>query len=228
MIIDLQKTIFYVILQIVDYFKGEWPMYPFIKPLVDFFLISPFHKIWLVLIFWLFWPGLIFIVGIVGESRLIPIGQHQSQAFLPGDLSLGIMAVALLSLHANKLEKPNYWGYSPIWWLVVLITVSFIAYYARKNDVANYPYRSSISPTKITHDIVGYWLIPTLLIALGIPKLFSNFVHSTLFIDWTSWVTFIGAIAFYIACVIQDYVIGYTTEDVLARHPENWQPIWKR
>ena len=170
----------------------------------------------------------IFIVGIVGESRLIPIGQHQSQAFLPGDLSLGIMAVALLSLHANKLEKPNYWGYSPIWWLVVLITVSFIAYYARKNDVANYPYRSSISPTKITHDIVGYWLIPTLLIALGIPKLFSNFVHSTLFIDWTSWVTFIGAIAFYIACVIQDYVIGYTTEDVLARHPENWQPIWKR
>ena len=98
----------------------------------------------------------------------------------------------------------------------------FVFLLVRKGDIANYPERSGNSPTKLTHDIVGYFIIPTVLIGLGLPKL------PNLFADWQNWLVFLGAIIFYILCVAYDAKKGFTPEDVIARHPPDWQPIWRR
>ena len=98
----------------------------------------------------------------------------------------------------------------------------FVFSFVRKGDIANYPERSGNSPTKLTHDIVGYFIIPTVLTGLGLPKL------PNLFADWQNWLVFIGAIVFYIICVAYDAKKGFTPEDVIPRHPPDWQPIWCR
>ena len=138
--------------------------------LVDFYSAGLVNKIGMALIFWLFWPGLMYVVGAIGESRLIPTIQHQSKAFMPGDFSLGVMAVALLGLHTSTCQDPGWWGYCPFLWCVVLFIMGIVTIIVRKGDVAHYPYRAGIGPTKITHDIIGYWLIPSLLICLGVPE----------------------------------------------------------
>lgn len=208
--------------------KGAEFMYFIISSLVEFYLGNPLNKVWLVLVFWLLWPGLMFVVGFIGESRLIPIAEHQAKAFLPGDLSLGVMAVALLSLHANTPKDPSWWGYSLLWWIAVFGTMAIVAAFIRQGDVANYPYRSGVGPTKITHDIIGYFLIPALLICLGVPQLIEGIAHGELAANLGNWAVFVSMIVFYVVCAGWDIAVGFTAEDVLIRHPENWQPIWRR
>ena len=195
--------------------------------LVDFYSASLANRICLVLFFWIFWPGLMYIVGAIGESRLVPVCKHQSNAFMPGDFSLGVMAVALLGLHAGTCNDPSWWGYHLLVWALVFSIIGLVALFVRESDVVNYPYRSGISPTKITHDIIGYWMIPSTLICLGIPALIHEISTGSLPTYWPNWLVFVLALAFYIACVIYDAKRGYTPEETLIRHPEDWQPIWK-
>ena len=198
-----------------------------ISNLVDFYSASLANKIGMVLIFWLFWPGLMYIVGAIGESRLVPIIKHQSKAFMPGDFSLGVMAVAFLGLHIDTCVDPNWWGYMPSVWAIVFAIMWLVAYFVRRGDVAYYPYRAGVSPTKITHDVIGYWLIPSLLICLGVPELINEITAGNLLAYWPNWLVFLLAMAFYVACVIYDTKQDYTPEDTRARHPEDWQPIWR-
>jgi len=195
-----------------------------ISSLVNYFKSSPFNVVWMLLVLWLIWPGTMFIVGMVGESRLVPIVKRQSRAFLPGDLSLAVMFLALLSLHDRTCSNPLYWGYNPEWWICVMVVMLFVAMKLRAGDVVNYPPRSGNSPTKLAHDAIGYWFIPSCLIALGVPQLADIFMGESEIL--ISWLVFSGAIIFYGICVAVDAVKGWTPEDVAARHPENWTPIW--
>lgn len=196
-------------------------MHFFIKKLVTIYSSGISGKFAILFVWWLLWPGLMFVVGLIGESRLVPIGKSQSKAFWPGDFAFGVAFVALVGLHAKPSAS---WGYSPLFWVPLALAMFFVFLFVRKGDIANYPKRSGNSPTKLTHDIVGYFIIPTVLLGLGLPKLLSR--HP--FTDWQNWLVFLGAIAFYIFCVAYDAKKGFTPECVIARHPPDWRPIWRR
>ena len=199
-----------------------------ISSLVNFIRETPSNIALLILISWLIWPGMMFLVGWIGESRLIPVGKHQSTAFMPGDLTLGIMTVELLCLHERTCNDPNWWGYDPAFWLFITITVAMIVLiFVIEADQENYPPRASLSPTKITHDVVGYWLIPTLLIGLGLPQLVDT-LRFGISEYWPVWLEFTVVLSVYVFCAMNDYINGATEEDIAIRHPANWQPIWRR
>lgn len=182
---------------------------------------------WVVMLLglWFIWPGSFFLVACIGESRVPPIKKRQSRAFLPGDLSLAVMFMALLSLHENLCEDPNFWGYAPEWWMSVTVLMLFVALKVRSGDVKNYPHRSGVSPSKIWHDVMGYWFIPSCLIVMGVPPLVEIFNGGDF--SHLRWAIFCLALAFYATCVTIDVMKGWTPEDVTARHPEDWKPLWK-
>lgn len=202
-------------------------MYVIIQGLADFCAMRPIDGPLLLLAFWLIWPGLMFIVGFIGESRLVPVGRHQSKAFMPGDLMLGIMVLALISLYAYKPEAPDWWGFLGAWWIAIAVVMALLALLARAHDVTSYPTRAGNSPTKILHDVIGYFLIPMILVGMGIPKLVAGIMRGGEFY-LPGWAVFLSALAFYMLCVFVDIKKGVTPEDIRMRHTEDWQPIWQK
>lgn len=181
-------------------------------------------KILVLLVWWILWPGLMFLVGSVLESRRIPIGGRQSRAFLPGDLCFGPAFVSLISMYTD--HKPSF-AYDPKWWMILSTFIGLIAWLLRKLDCANYTKKgckgACASPTKITHDVVGYFMIPTILTGLAVPKLRT--------LD-ANWIIFAVSILGYAACVTWDNKLfppdSYTTELLNYRHPSKSKPIWRR
>lgn len=195
-----------------------------IDTLTEFYAAASYNPFVMTLVFWLFWPGLMFAVGWIGESRLVPIGASQSIAFWPGDFALGVMVVALIGVHSHV--EADSWGYSTYWWTIVVAVMLIVAWRLRAGDVINYPPRAGVSPTKITHDVVGYFLIPTTLVGLGVPQLFAlprAGIKETRY----CWLMFVAGVVFYLACVAMDAVCSYSDADIAARHPADWAPIWQ-
>ena len=199
-----------------------------LKSLVGFVSESPFNSVWTAVVLWSFWPGAMLLAGPIFESRIVPIGKHQSKAFMPGDLTLSIMFVSLLNIHERTYQDKNWWGYSPILYTGVFAIMALVALILRANDVANYPNkRSAMSPTKIMHDVVGYYFIPAVLAALGLPQLIDCIICGDIAQNLTSWLVFGTALFLYTACVIYDAIRPATAEDIKLRHPPNWKPIWR-
>ena len=184
---------------------------------------------------WMIWPGLFFIVALVFESRVPPIGQHQSKAFLPGDFFLVLMVVnAHFFWSSEYAPKPGslwYYIFVPNWdrhllsWIGVIVCVfaPLIIYPTlTARDHANYPwYESCISPTKQFHDIFGYLIIPFLFIGMGgIPMLIPTEANVYSVLSW-------GCLLLYVALVTIDSLKGASKEDMYLRHPYDWQPIWR-
>lgn len=182
----------------------------------------PINKFILVFITWLFWPGILFIVGLIGESRIIPIGKLQAKAFMPGDLSFGVIFVALISMY-----QPNEHFNRQIC-CILFVPVLYFAWLMRREDEAFYPPRARISPTKITHDCIGYFIIPLVLLTLATTKIYDIFIHkNTLVETFPSWMVVLLAFFFYLFCVAMDNKAPITNEQIHARHPHSWRPIWK-
>lgn len=201
--------------------------------LKDFYLAKPINKFWLVLFAWMFWPDLMFVVGIVFESRIVPIFEHQSLIFMPGDLMLGVMFVAMIGICAYT-EIPDDWKGSTLarWWWVCVICLGIVwAIWTRGSDVVNYPRASAMSPTKIAHDVIGYLVTPITLVGLGVPHAFFAVTRGSKRGSevrlWHCWVVLIVAFYLFIGCVIADWIRGCSAEDILARHPADWKPIWE-
>ena len=197
-----------------------------IRNLVELLLSFPYNKMGMLFVLWLIWPGTMFVVGFIGESRIVPIGERQSKAFFPGDLSLAVMFLALLSLHTRTYQDAEWWGYDPILVMVIVIAMSGFATIGREIDLRHYPTRAGYSPTKITHDLFGYWLIPSVLLILGLPQLVDLMTGTEE--SLLSWVVFMAALLFYLLCVAMDFKKGTTVADINARHTENWHPIWSK
>ncbi len=201
-------------------------MYFIIKGLLDFCEASPLNRIWLLLLFWVIWPGLMFLVGLIFESRLIPVGKSQSKAFFPGDFAIGAMAVALINLNINA-KSPDWWGYDYAFWLFIIIATGLVVVPVIKTDIECYETRAAISPTKILHNTVGYWLSPAILICLGMPHIVDG-IFCGAPIHWPSILEFVIALLFYIFCVVVDGNSGASEEDIKARHPSDWRPFWQK
>lgn len=191
--------------------------------LINFYMAAPNNKYIMVFLFWLFWPGTMFIVGIIGESRLVPIVRSQSRAFLPGDLAFGVIFVSLIGLYQPGEQLNNKL------FAFLLVPTLIIAWQVRENDDKSYPPRARTSPTKITHDFIGYFVLPIVLLSLGLPKLGDFVIHKRSFSDtYPHWTIVVSGLLFYIICVIIDNERPVTNKMVNARHPADWKPIWKK
>ena len=166
------------------------------------------------LVFWLFWPGSMFVFGIVFESRILPIWKHQSKAFIPGDFCVGIMFLGIKILRDGGYNKNDSLSA-----FTALLTV--LAYLAaiivQSKDTKPYKRCAIRSPTKILNDST-YFLFPFLIIHFGWPVIIAKTPYVAVF-----W----GAVAAFIAAAIWDAKRGFAEEDVYYRHPDDWKPIWK-
>ncbi len=224
-------------------------MYIIIHALMDVCSADLANKFIMILASWLIWPGSMFLVGWIGESRLVPIRRHQSKAFLPGDFAFGVMAIAFIEIYntivpqtGTELLKDH--ANSAFLWGVVLFFTTGIGIHLRLREEESYDPRAWNGPTKITHDIVGYFMIPTILvgllwIALGTMSRYLEIAYkatpeaawrnySALWqASWPYWIVILLAAIFYVGCRIYDIRRPATPEDIAVRHPADWLPIWR-
>ena len=200
----------------------------------EFYNSADWHPIILLLGFWLFWPGTFFLVGYIGESRIIPIGRGQSVTFFPGDLSLGVVATAFIGIAAN-VQLPWDWPKGELWLIICLAIAAIIVTLMRlRFDAPNYPPRAAKSPTKWVHDLIGYGFFPFFYLWLGLPQmLYALSDHSSFRANWACWLVIFLAIFFFIGCIIADFALNHSIsavgDDALAmRHPSDWRPIWRK
>lgn len=206
----------------------------FINKLFDgFFSINP----WLMLLIcWAIMPGGTFAAGIIGESRFLPLGEIQDKKFFPGDLAFGLIMSQLAVIHrasAGAVEKCN-WGRS-LWWFLVAFSfaVGLFLLARLKFDAPNYPERAQISPTKLYHDIVGYFGVSFVLVFRGLPEMISGFNFQAKFnpvvMSLKPWLIIVFAIAFYAYCGAceEKRRVPVNAEMIEERHPSDWAPIWE-
>jgi hypothetical protein len=188
-------------------------------------------------------PGTMFVLGLVGESRLLPwTADKQFLSFFPGDIFLG-MAVAGMLVLAQRLPSGSYWYSSRTWHLLVLIgalVVAFLITRGEYNDPNGYGHRAVLSPTKLYHNgvlygLYGYVIVVVLAALVG-----------GLLVNW-SWESFGLLVAcllpmlLWASCLVleqndaflEKYAAtnGQTAQDVKTRRVENahvndWEPIW--
>lgn len=173
---------------------------------------------------WALTPGMMFVLGIIGESRLIPIApDRQFVSFFPGDLFLGVTATGLLTL-APQLPAEHHW-YNATWWSVLVligaVVVAVVMTWFEWSSGA-YPTRAIFSPTKLYHNGVlyigyGYVIVTTLVAALAGAR------------SWTLlWVLVPGLV--WVGLMVVD---NMSSAEALARkaagaHTPHWKPIWRR
>ncbi len=166
------------------------------------------------LVFWLFWPGSMFIVGLIFESRILPFWKHQSRAFIPGDFCVGVMFLGIKILRDHGYNENDPLSAFTILLIVLAYSAAVVV---QDKDIKPYKLRATRSPTKILNDST-YFLFPFLILYSGWPIIVAKTPYVSIF-----W----GAVAAFAAAAVWDAKRGFTEEDVRLRHPDDWQPIWK-
>lgn len=121
-------------------------------------------------------PVTMFIIGILAEKRILPIGKGQSRAFIPGDFCLGpIMGLAVAQI--PLLPKSGFW--QSWFWPVAVVVVAIVAIVFQRlvGDAPNYKVSEGAtanSPTKWYHDIVLYGILGSTMAVVAIPVLVST------------------------------------------------------
>ena len=121
-------------------------------------------------------PIMMFLIGIIFEKRILPIGKGQSWAFWPGDLALG----PILALIVSQISLLPHRGWWRGWLWLTLVIIGAVAAIVFMRVIGDAPaYRGSEgatanSPTKWYHDIVLYGIFGTLIVVPGIPVLIAT------------------------------------------------------
>ncbi len=174
-----------------------------LQAVCEFYSKSRFHPIIMVLLYWAFWPGLMFVVAWVFESRTVYLGSGQSRMFFPGDFVFGIGIVAFIGMYA----KNPVWdfAYTARYWLIMAVLHIILALLMRHGDVMQYPIDSRNSPTKIIHDFCGYFVCFWLPTTLGLPQLIWLIKNPESFEKTKgNWFVFAGCALFFISILIWD------------------------
>jgi hypothetical protein len=191
------------------------------KVIRDFLLILPFCLALSPL-------GMI-LVGIIGESRMIPMSpDKQFLSFWPGDGYLAV-GVAIFWAIARNLPNGSHWSNSTrfrlavvVVWIVVATALTFLEW---KGGI--YPTRAIFSPTKLYHNgllYIGYGSIAVTSVVTVLarapwksePVLWPMFLVATIcFVRWGVW-------------VVQDSTLTRDTALYKARHAHvaDWTPVW--
>jgi hypothetical protein len=166
------------------------------------------------------------VVGLIGESRLVPISpSYQFLSFFPGDVLLAVSVAGLLRLAADIDEK-SAWYNDGRWHVAVLVVAMLLAGLATWDEWRSgiYPTRAIFSPTKLYHNgvlYIGYgYVIVTALIAVVFGR----------GVDWL----FIAAL---VPALIWLFLVGYDStlnkkhpalvkQKAGSAHVANWSPIW--
>lgn len=123
------------------------------------------------LVAWLVTPVGMVLVGLVFESRLVPLWRYQSRASMPGGVALGVMFAIGWYLYA-QIPAGSFWGSAkmPIIGLFIGCTTCYLKR-SRFNGENNYPPAALRSPTKRYHDYVLYVGYLTAIIAICVPAI---------------------------------------------------------
>lgn len=185
-----------------------------------------------VLICWLITPGLMYVIGYVGESRLLPwTHDRQFLSFMPGDFFLGLMVAGLLVLSRHLPSERHVYN---AWWfhllvLIVTLVVAVVITRGEYRDPNGYGQRAVLSPTKLYHNIVlyggyGYLIIVTLVAVLY--WLVANLSWPVLGIVLLC--LFPGFIWAGFLVIEQRVSVETSQQRVREAHINNWSPLWSR
>lgn len=180
----------------------------------------------LLIAFWAIFPGLMFVIARIAESRTITLNPKvQSTTFWPGELALGVMLIALwkqygrIELESGVWKKPEYFA------IIIIATIIF-GYVVRRHDASFYKTRAEISPTKVFHDLVGYFVVPMIVAYYAVPLFWEGVVKKTIVLNLVDTIHFVAAIVFYLVCLAIDAQRVASEDDIYKRHPHDWKPSW--
>ena len=174
-----------------------------------------------IIIFWICWYGSMFLIGYFLESRVVPLGKHQSRSYFPGNMVLPIMMVGIYrEYERTDLTFPG-WVLTPIFTIAVAIICFVIASLWLKKDHQRYSPRALASPTKRWYDTVAYFICFPLIVEGALPLVIG--VVSGGFVPTTrGFALFLYSIAFIAVMFSLDDLYPANASDLNARHPENW------
>ena len=174
---------------------------------------------------WVLTPLGLFAVALIGESRFLHLGKGCSRMFFPCDFGLGIMLTGVALLTQKGDLRVNVAGALSAF----VIGAAIFLINRLKCDAPRYPKRSRNSPTKIYHDLVGYWAFASLLIT-PISSPVADWIMGrgwSLSLSWTWLVVLLGLVIWQGGAVYDSVAKNDTDENLLLRHPSDWQPIWR-
>lgn len=170
-------------------------------------------------------PAMMFIIGLIGESRILPISRKkQFASFWPGDLFLSTFVGGLLII-SKAIPINGAWYQSKSWHMVVLVSslaigVGFFHFVIEKK--AYHP-RALNSPTKLYHDIVLYGLYSYVAVAGGISNIASGALVGS------RWLVLIPGVI-WLSLVIKDSTATSksNSQKTTTAHVVDWRPLWRR
>lgn len=123
---------------------------------------------------WTITPLLFILIGVLFESRLVPLGRNQSRAFMPGDLALGVVLASGWYLFP-QVSVTSVWRADPLMLAISLVAGGLLCWAMRKRfDGPAYHPRALRSPTKVYHDFVLYIFYAAALIYVCVPSILTE------------------------------------------------------
>jgi hypothetical protein len=184
------------------------------------------------LLAWLITPVILYLVGVVFESR-IPFLDFKPwkdafRGFMPGDLLLGWAFASAVHVSAS-LDQKSHWYNSGVWHAVVFFGAIVGGLLARKFlDAPMYTSRQMKSPSKLYHDFAIYCGYGYLMFTTCIAALVGTSWHAGSLLRWK--LAIIGSVVLWVCGLITDQVFtpNYVKERKIQKaHPDTWWPIWK-
>lgn len=169
--------------------------------------------------------GMMVLIGLVGESRLIPLSpRYQYLGFFPGDLFLSMSVSAAVQI-CIYLPEGNFWYNSRSFHIGALIATVVFAALMGKSEIrpGGHTLKEMLSwcglyHTGVLYGLLGYVILTTALAAIAGSDWSNGMVRR-----W-AMLSIVCALA-YIACVVID---GKREFDSSTTYIENPKPIWRR
>ncbi len=195
--------------------------------LINLYSASDSSPLIMLIVFWLFWPGIFFVVAPIFESHGVYLGKGQSRLFFPGDFLLGVMVISLVGLCA---DNPVGWAFfSDDYWYFLCLGLFLITGFLRHIDTQRYPVGSRNSPTKLVHDFCGYFICGYLIIGFGVPQIAWTIANPATFMPNIGlWRIFIMAMLIFGLLGLYDLKHPPTKQQLLLRHPDKYKPCWRK
>ncbi len=194
--------------------------------------LSVFDELWQMLISerfltalglaWLATPIMFVVIGLLLESRLVPLWRHQARSFIPGDFLLGVTMATGWYLYP-RVANDGIWSSVWLWGAAFAVGIVLAYVWHEKIEAPNYEPRALKSPTKLYHDFGLYGVYGPLLFMIAVPAVF--------YTPWdvASWpVKIVALLPFvgWVACLVYD-AKHLTPDDARQMHPGNWRaPDW--